>query len=123
MRRGERMRPGAAYAVEAALSLLLALLPALALLTGGDGDFAGLVVVVVAWYIAPASAGPLAYFAARRGVVALLAALTPLVPYLAFWILSRLPPPGLSCGAMLLLGIVGACAGQETRKRAKGKRK
>lgn len=118
----KRLSPKAACALEAGLSLILAGTPFLLALISSEGALLGLS-LAIAHYFTPALAAPLAFYGARRGANAYLSALLPLTLFTLVWYAARLAPPAVPALFTGLTGVVGAAAGQEARKRAKGKKR
>lgn len=95
--------------IAAGLSFLMHLWP---------GDAAVVLSVFFSHVLYPALSFLVPLWAAKRGSAAFFCALIPFCIYLPLWLAAGLNPPALPCILTLLLAVIGACTGDEIRKRS-----
>ncbi|MBR5232306.1 MAG: hypothetical protein IKW00_08715 [Clostridia bacterium] len=100
---------------ETVLLLLAAFLPMVMHLW--PGDTAAALSFFCSHLLYPSLSFFLPLWAAKQGASAFFCALMPFCIYLTAWLLWGLTPPALPCIFTLVAAVIGACAGDEIRKR------
>ena len=104
----------AALVIAVALPMLMHLCP---------GEALAAVSLLLSWVLYPVLSFLLPMWAAKHGASVFFCALPPFCIYLSAWLITGLTPPAVPCILTLVLAVIGACTGDEIRKRSPRRQK